>query len=140
MFFIQWVHLHLHSGCVLFELAFTEIYPINRAIACNCRMRLNNTAHLYLGVSYRVHAFEHSYVSSITEQKRIGKLNDTYLGKFFFVCFLFFVFKWRRGVLVSGTSLTNGLIQTDHDTKKVGQKRMRKKKKCATISCALMHV
>ena len=44
-------------------------------------MHLNNTAHLHLGVSYRVHAFEHSYVSSIAEQKRIGKLNDTYLGK-----------------------------------------------------------
>ena len=43
-------------------------------------MRLNNTAHLYLSASYHVHAFEHSYVSSIAEQKRIGKLKDTYLG------------------------------------------------------------
>ena len=31
-------------------------------------------------------------------------------------------------MLVSGTSLTNGLIQTDHDTKKVGAEKDEKKK------------
>ena len=41
--------------------------------------------------------------------------------------FIYLFLKWRRGVLVSGASLTNGLIQTDHDTKKFGQKRMGKK-------------
>ena len=30
-------------------------------------------------------------------------------------------------VLVSGTSLANGLIQTDHDTKKVGTEKDEKK-------------
>ena len=43
-----------------------------------------------------------------------------------------------KGGLVSGTSLTNGLIQTDHDTKKVGPEKD-EKKKCATISCAVMY-
>ena len=42
--------------------------------------------------------------------------------------FFFFFLKWRRGVLVSGTSLTNGLIQTDHDTKKVGAEKDEEKK------------
>ena len=31
-------------------------------------------------------------------------------------------------MLVSGTSLTNGLRQTDHDTKKVGAEKDEKKK------------
>ena len=43
-----------------------------------------------------------------------------------------------RGVLVSGTSLTNGLIQTDYDTKKVGAEKD-EKKKCTTISYAVMY-
>ena len=42
-------------------------------------MHLNNIAYQYLGVSYSVHAFKHSYVSSIAQQKGIGKLNDAYL-------------------------------------------------------------
>ena len=42
--------------------------------------------------------------------------------------FFFFFFKVEEGVLVSGTSLTNGLIQTDHDTKKVGAEKDEKKK------------
>ena len=37
---------------------------------------------------------------------------------FFFFFFFFFFFLEGRGLLVSGTSLTKGLIQTDHDTKK----------------------
>ena len=36
---------------------------------------------------------------------------------------LFFFLKGGRGVLVSGTSLTNGLTQIDHDTKKVGAEK-----------------
>ena len=38
-----------------------------------------------------------------------------------------FFFKEGRGVLVLGTSLTNSLIQTDHDTKKVGAEKDEKK-------------
>ena len=47
---------------------------------------------------------------------------------FFFFFFFFFLINEGRGVLISGTSLTNGLIQTDHDTKKVGAEKDQRKK------------
>ena len=52
-----------------------------------------------------------------------GHLSKYQTGSAFFLVF----FKWRTGVLVSGTSLTNGLIQTDHDTKKVWAEKNEKK-------------
>ena len=50
-----------------------------------------------------------------------------------------FFFKRVEGVLVSGTSSTNSLIQIEHDTKQVGAEKD-EKKSALQFFCALMYV